>query len=145
MARVIEQFPLSDPITPTEIEQINDWFTAGLKPLWQQLENMQISQLIGCSGAFDTLTDMIDQTDPGTKIRIQQEIKLADFDRIYNLLIKSTTLERRQMKGLESIRIEMIVPSVMFIKLVTDRLKIIKLYQTDFALREGVLYERIFV
>jgi exopolyphosphatase/guanosine-5'-triphosphate,3'-diphosphate pyrophosphatase len=144
MARVIEQFPLSDPITPTEIEQIDEWFTAGLKPLWQQLENIQISQLIGCSGAFDTLTDMIDQTEPGTKIRIQQEIKLADFDRIYNLLIKSTTLERRQMKGLESIRIEMIVPSVMFIKLVTDRLKIIKLYQTDFALREGVLYERIF-
>jgi exopolyphosphatase/guanosine-5'-triphosphate,3'-diphosphate pyrophosphatase len=48
------------------------------------------------------------------------------------------------MKGMESIRIEMIVPSVMFIKLVIDRLNITKIYQTDFALREGVLFERIF-
>lgn len=145
MARVIEQFPLSDPITPTEIEQIDEWFTAGLKPLWQRLENIQISQLIGCSGAFDTIVDLIDRTNPGTKVRISQEIKLSDFEKIYNLLIGSTAEERSQMKGMESIRIEMIVPSVMFIKLIIDRLKIIKIYQTDFALREGVLYERIFV
>ena len=45
---------------------------------------------------------------------------------------------------MESIRIEMIVPSVLFIKLVIDRLKIRKIYQTDYALREGILYERIF-
>jgi len=48
------------------------------------------------------------------------------------------------MKGMESIRIEMIVPSVLLIKLIIDRLNIPKIYQTDFALREGVLYERIF-
>jgi exopolyphosphatase/guanosine-5'-triphosphate,3'-diphosphate pyrophosphatase len=48
------------------------------------------------------------------------------------------------MKGMEPIRIEMIVPAVIFIKLVIDRLNIQKIVQTDFALREGVLYERIF-
>jgi len=32
----------------------------------------------------------------------------------------------------------------LFIKLVIDRLKIKKICQTDFALREGILYERIF-
>jgi exopolyphosphatase/guanosine-5'-triphosphate,3'-diphosphate pyrophosphatase len=45
---------------------------------------------------------------------------------------------------MESIRIEMIVPSVLFIKLVVDRLNIKTIFQTDYALREGVLYERIF-
>ena len=45
---------------------------------------------------------------------------------------------------MESIRIEMIVSSVLFIKLVIDRLNISKIYQTDYALREGILYERIF-
>lgn len=144
MARVIERFPPSNPITPTEINQIDEWFTTKLGPLWQPVENIQITQLIGCSGAFDTIADLIDQTDPGTKTRIHQEIKRKDFERIYKRLINSTTAEREQMKGMESIRIEMIVPSVMFIKLVIDRLKIIKIYQTDFALREGVLFERIF-
>jgi exopolyphosphatase / guanosine-5'-triphosphate,3'-diphosphate pyrophosphatase len=144
MARVIEQIPPSDPITPEETAKINDWFGSRLEPLWKQTKNTQIPLLIGCSGAFDTLVDLIDQTDPGTKTRINQEIKPNDFERIYEILIKSTTAERVKMKGMESIRIEMIVPSVLFIKLVIDRLKIKKICQTDFALREGVLYERIF-
>jgi len=144
MARVIEQLTLSDPITANEIGLINNWFIAGLEPLWERLENIQISMLIGCSGAFDTLVDLIDQTDPGTKARMSQEIKPGDFERVYRRLIGSTTSERIHMKGLESIRIEMIVPSVLFIKLIAETLNINKMYQTDFALREGVLYERIF-
>jgi len=144
MARIIEQIPPSDPITPEEIEQINDWFNSRMEPLWTRLQNIQIPLLIGCSGAFDTLADIIDQTDPGTKTRIKQEIEMDDFNRIYKILIQSTTAERKRMTGMESIRIEMIVPSVLFIKLVIDRLKIKKICQTDFALREGILYERIF-
>lgn len=144
MARIIEQIPLSDPITRDEITQINNWFVSGLDLLWERLKNIQPKVLIGCSGAFDTIVDLIDKTDPGSKVRIHQEIKPTDFERIYNQLIESTTAARNKMKGMESIRIEMIVPSVMFIKLVVDRLRINKIYQTDFALREGVLYERIF-
>ena len=144
MARIIEQIPPSNPITSEEIEQINNWFIGRLEPLWKQVENIRIPLLIGCSGAFDTLTDLIDQTGPGTKTRIKQEIAIADFTRIYETLIKSTTEERKGMIGMEPIRIEMIVPSVIFIKLIVDRLNIRKISQTDYALREGVLYERIF-
>ena len=144
MARVIEQIPISDPITLEEINQVNNWFSSRLELLWQKLNNIQIPLLIGCSGAFDTIADLIDQTDPGTKIRSKQEIEIGDFARIFEILIKSTTDERTKMRGMESIRIEMIVPSVLFIKLVIDRLKIRKIYQTDYALREGILYNRIF-
>jgi len=144
MARVIEQIPPSDPITPDEISQIRNYFENGLESLWKQTESTEVNSLIGCSGAFDTLADLIDQTSPGSKIRIKQELEISDFDRIYQLLIQSTTAEREEMTGMESIRIEMIVASVIFIKLVVDRLNIQKIYQTDFALREGVLSEHIF-
>jgi len=144
MARIIEQIPPSNPITSEEILQINDWFTSRLEPLWTRFQNVQIPLLIGCSGAFDTLIDLIDETDPGTKTRIKQEIKTDDFIRIYEMLIQSTTAERIGLKGMESIRVEMIVPSVLFIKLVIERLKIRNIYQTDYALREGILYDRIF-
>jgi exopolyphosphatase/guanosine-5'-triphosphate,3'-diphosphate pyrophosphatase len=144
MARVIEKFSPSDPITAAEIEQIYRYFESGLNQLWERVGALPISCLIGCSGAFDTIADLMDKTDPGTKIRIRQEIETNDFNRINESLIKSTTTDRMKMKGMESIRIEMIVPSVIFIKLVIDRLKIKKIFQTDFALREGVLYERIF-
>lgn len=144
MARIIEQIPPSDPITPEEISRIISYFGNGLEKLWNKTRNTEISRLIGCSGAFDTLADLIDQTDPGAKTRIKQELTIQDFSRIYRELINSTTAERTAMKGMESIRIEMIVPSVILIKLIVDRLNIQKIAQTDFALREGVLYERIF-
>ena len=144
MARIIEQIPPSDPITTSEIQQINNWFADRLEPLWKQLEHTPVTMLIGCSGAFDSLADLIDQTYPGAKTRIRQEIGLEDFERIYQLLIHSTITERKLMKGLESIRIEMIVPSVIFIKLVIERINIQKIVQTDYALREGILYELIF-
>ena len=144
MARIIEQIPPSDPITLEEIRQINDWFESRLNQLWERLQNIDISMLIGCSGAYDTIVDLIDQTDAGTKTRIRQEITINDFQAIYEKLIGSTTADRMKMKGMESIRVEMIVPSVIFIKMVIERLKIQKIFQTDFALREGVLYDHIF-
>lgn len=144
MARIIEQILPSNPITPEEISLINNYFESRLEPLWNRLHNIQIPVLIGCSGAFDTLADIIDQTNPGTKTRTRQEVKINDFTRIYQMLIYSTIAERIDMKGMESIRVEMIVPSVLFIKLVIDKLKIQKIYQTDYALQEGVLYELIF-
>lgn len=144
MARIIEELPPSDPITMDEIQQIVHRFESRLEPLWQRMQNVYISMLIGCSGAFDSLADIIDQTDAGTKTRIRQEIALDDFNRVYEQLIASTTSQRLKMKGLESIRIEMIVPSVIFIKMVIEKLNIQRILQTDYALREGVLYERIF-
>lgn len=144
MSRIIEQIPPSDPITMEEIRQINNYFESRLELLWKRINNLTITSLIGCSGAFDTLADIIDQTNSGTKRRMRQEVKVSDFERIYRLLIESTTAERTEMKGMEPIRVEMIVPSVIFIKLVIERLNIQKIYQTDYALREGVLYELIF-
>ncbi len=144
MARIIEQIPPSDPITREEISQITDYFESQLHPLWKQLRNTAVSMLTGCSGAFDTLADLIDLTDAGTKTRISQEIRIDDFNRIYKSLVTSTTAERIRLKGMEPIRVEMIIPSVLLIKLVIGKLNIQKIVQTDFALREGVLYDRIF-
>jgi exopolyphosphatase/guanosine-5'-triphosphate,3'-diphosphate pyrophosphatase len=143
IARVIEKIPPSDPITSVEIQQIMQYFELGLSDLWKRLENTQPSVLIGCSGAFDTLTDLIDRTYPGSKLRVQQEIRLVDFYDIYQLLIRSVTAERLKMTGMEPIRVEMIVAAVILIRLVIEKLNINKIFQTDYALREGVLLEHI--
>jgi exopolyphosphatase/guanosine-5'-triphosphate,3'-diphosphate pyrophosphatase len=145
MARVIDRIPPSDPITGYEIDKMVSFFNSHLSELWEVVSKLEVTDLIGCSGAFDTLADLIDHTDPGTKSRVRQEISIIEFERVYELLIGSTIEERVKMKGMESIRIEMIVPAVVFIKLVVDRLNIKKIIQTDFALREGILYECIFV
>ncbi|WP_372773003.1 phosphatase [Mangrovibacterium sp.] len=143
MARVVERFPLSDPILPDERLAIEHWFDEGMSKLWQQLNGTAVSRLIGCSGAFDTLADLIDQTAPGTKARITQDVDMNDFIRITDEIIRSTKAQREHMVAMESLRIEMIVPSFILMQLVVKRLKITKITQTDFALREGVLRDWI--
>jgi exopolyphosphatase/guanosine-5'-triphosphate,3'-diphosphate pyrophosphatase len=143
MARVVEQFSISDPISDDEMVAIETYFNKGLGKLWKQLAGKKTSQLIGCSGAFDTLADLIDQTPPGTKARTQQKISLKDFERVYAEVVHSTKSHREQMTGMEPLRVEMIVPSFIFIQLILKKLQIGEIIQTDFALREGVLYEWI--
>lgn len=143
VARVVEQMPPSEPVTEDEINQIVQWFDDGLLALWKRLKEVPVTTLIGCSGAFNTLTDLIDQTNAGTKARIRQEITVSDFKRILEMLVASTTEQRMAMKGMEPLRVEMIVPAILFIKLVVDKLNIQRIYYTDFALMEGVLLERM--
>lgn len=144
MARIIDQFSLSDPITKEELSIIEKHFEEGLTPLWSQLQNLPVPVLIGCSGAFDTLADLLDGTAPGSKARRLQDIPLADFDRISAQIIHSTKQEREGMTGMEPLRVEMIVPAFILMRLVVSRLKIQQLKQTDFALREGVLFQAIY-
>lgn len=144
VARVVELMPPSDPITESEIRQICQWFDSGLTPLWKRLKEVPITTMVGCSGAFNTLTDLIDQTKAGTKARIQQEITMPDFNRTCEMLLASTTEQRMAMTGMEPLRVEMIVPAMLFIKLIVERLPIQKIYYTDFALMEGVLSERMY-
>ena len=143
MARVVEQFPMADPIRNDEILAIEAYFDQGLSKLWSQLNQTPVTRLIGCSGAFDTLADLIDQTEPGSKARSQQEITIIDFERICSEVIHSTKAQREKMIGMEPLRVEMIVPSIIFIRFILKRLNITKITQTDFALREGVLYKWI--
>lgn len=143
MARIIAEIPPSDPITSEEIKKINDCFENGMSELWNEVSLIRMSCLIGCSGAFDTLADLIDNVKSGIKQRISQEIIVNDFVAVYEKLIKSTIIERRQMIGMESIRIEMIIPAIILIKLILTKLNINKMYQCGYALREGVLYELI--
>ncbi len=143
MARVVEQFPISDPILPAEIAAIENWFTTGLQPLWERMKSEKLTRLIGCSGAFDTLADLIDNTPPGSKARISKSISLAEFQQVSTTIIQSTKLEREQLQAMEPLRVEMIVPAFILIRLVLKKLNIMEITQTDFALREGVLKEWI--
>jgi exopolyphosphatase/guanosine-5'-triphosphate,3'-diphosphate pyrophosphatase len=71
------------------------------------------------------------------------KINTDDFENLYQKLIRSTTQEREQMRGLEPMRIEMIVLACLFVKFIIGKLKIINLYQSNFSLKEGVIYQLI--
>ncbi len=143
MARVVEQFPISDPARIEEIAAIEHYFDEGLQALWEQFGDEPAEHLIGCAGAFDTLADLAEQSPAGEKHRIRFRLSLGEFYRIAGQVIGSSLKERAAMTGMDPLRIEMIVPALVLIRLLIKRLGIHSLTWTGYSLREGVLFEQI--
>lgn len=143
MARIINQFNLTDPISTEEADILRAHFARFHEAAIEHCKTWKVETLIGCSGAFDTIADMIDGVNPGEKLRKTQEISLDSFYHVYNSLLRSTREERLRMKGMDFVRVDLIVPAVIFIEFLVSMNQIKKIIQTDFALREGVFYELI--
>lgn len=141
MARVINNFELSDPIKKEEVETLQKYFANEHKNAVDGCKDQSVEMLVGCSGAFDTIADIIDEVEPGAKQRTTQEITIDDFYKVYEMLLKSTREERLQMKGMDYVRVDLIVPAVILIETLVREIGVNKIIQTDFALREGVVFE----
>ena len=141
MARVINQFQISNPIRANEIQDLKHFFMSAHADAFKKCKLEKVKTLLGCSGAFDTIADMIDQVNPGEKMRITQKITLQDFYSVYERIIQSTHDERIFFKGMDMVRVDLIVPAVILIEQLISNIGIKNIIQTDYALREGVLYE----
>lgn len=148
IARLLSKFKPSDPISIEEIEFISNYLEERLSDLFEEFRRHKITTLVGASGSFETIAAMIKaedadfESETGT-LPESVNIDLADFENLYQRLINSTLKERKQMKGLESMRVEMIVVATLIVKFLLQKLKISTLVQSNFALKEGVVYEAL--
>jgi len=141
IARVLELFPMSDPPTLPEIAEVEKWFG-------EHLENLEVicnlhhpKVLVGCSGAFDTLMDILEAKEPDETIRKSTIFPLDEYYRIHQLLISSDREKRSEIKGVDINRVEMIVVASIFINFILRKLEIRELIHTHFSLKEGVMFE----
>lgn len=145
MARVINRFELSDPVSETQIATLQRYFAEAHRNAILRCRRENVKTLAGCSGAFDTIADILDGVNPGEKQRRMQEITPDEFFMVYRKLIASSRQERLAMKGMDFVRVDLIVPAVILIERLITEVGIEKIILTDFALREGVLYELMHV
>lgn len=141
MSRIINKFIISDPIKPEDIQILQNYYEARYQAAFTKCREEGINTLIGCSGSFDTIADIIDQVNPGEKLRKHQDISLEDFYKVFNKLVHSKRNERMNMIGMDNVRVDLIVPAVLFIELLIKNTGILHITQTGFALREGAAYE----
>jgi len=143
IARLLGKFNPSDPITNDEIEKVEQYIDSELGSLYLVAQKYKPIHLIGSSGTFDTLRDLIienkkpDKNSYGTKQSF--EIELSDYFSLHQQLIKSTYNERLNMKGLEIVRIEMIVLASIFVNFIVRKLGVKSITQSSFSLKEGMV------
>jgi exopolyphosphatase/guanosine-5'-triphosphate,3'-diphosphate pyrophosphatase len=143
MARLLDRFNPSDPITSQEIAAVENYIDNNLTPLYEAVKKYQPTKLIGCSGTFDSFRAMIlaKNGTSTTEIKNQNhyEINLDDYKNLHQELIQSTTAQRRTMKGLEIVRVEMIVLASIFVNFILRKLTLKTMIQSNFAIKEGLM------
>lgn len=144
MARILDKFHPSNPITHKEIMAIEAYIRQGLSQeganLYDAIRNFPTTTLVGTSGSFDTLAALVAARNHpllNVALSTSYEIPLSSFDDIFRKLIDSTAEQRREMPKMDQSRIDLIVPGAIFINFVLTELKIERLFQCGFALKQG--------
>lgn len=142
MARILERFTLSDPITHEEVRALESYFRHELEPLMAAVKKEKPIALIGASGSFDTFYALISH-----RLGLQadsdygRELPLKEYRKLHKELLRSSLAERKAMPGMEPVRVEMIVAATIFVSFVLRACQIKHLYHSEFALKEGVISE----
>ncbi len=145
-ARLLNMFTISNPITQTEINTINLYLTQQLQPLFKAITLFPTTQLIGSSGAFDSIIEMIHGELNGEELvkeKICYTINMLDYNTVAQLVIKSNLSERKNIKGLIPMRFDMIVISCLLINFILKSFSINSLQVSTYSLKEGALVEFI--
>jgi len=142
MARILERFTLSDPITPEEIRALESYFRQELQPLLERVKKEKPTALIGASGSFDTFHAMISLSKGLEADGLHgRELPLKTYRKLHKQLLRSTTEARKAMPGMEAVRVEMIVAATIFVSFVLRACQLKHLYHSEFSLKEGVISE----
>lgn len=145
-ARLLDKFKPSDPITEDEINRIMEYQRRELHPLIEAVKRYKPQELIGSSGAFDSVVDMISgqfNTVCVNEVDTEYDVNLDQYRYIRDKIIASTLKERYDIKGLIGMRADMMVISILLIEFILKEFGIQKMRVSTFSLKEGVIGRKL--
>lgn len=142
VSRLLQLFNPSDPIKNEESEKIVNYLQQELTPLIAAVEQYSPNVLIGSSGSFESYADII--AHKFYSVDILSNKTSFDFDanqlaQIFTEIIASTLDERKQIKGLIDMRVDMIVMSVLLTQAVIKICNPQKITLSTYSLKEGII------
>jgi len=140
VAVLFKNFHHSDPISSTEIQAINAHLTSTLSSLLEELQNHKIKNLIGASGTFDVLENVLVKD---KKHLHHAHLNAQYFYPYYEQLIQTTIKERLAKEDLPNTRADMIVVALVLIQFILQSADIQQITISAYAMKEGLLYEMI--
>ncbi|MGA0109634.1 MAG: hypothetical protein ACO3HG_04115 [Schleiferiaceae bacterium] len=141
VTRLAERFLPSDPTTPAQWAEVDAHLHAELAPLWAAIGAHPCAILLGSSGSFDTLYNVMAHRSGGAELELGQA--RAEFDlntwASTSLAVQQATTEARLlMPGMLAMRAETLHLSARQIDLVLARLNARRMLLSGYALKEGV-------
>lgn len=147
VSRLKEMFVLPDPCRESDLTGLRKFILEELKPLIAEIENHQVESLIGCSGSFDSIADILSIKKEGRPFDFKnQSGGMFVFEDVYLLLnhiTLSTAYQRATMPGLPVFRQQFMVYAAVLIREVMELFGIKNVYLSAYSLKEGAFYETI--
>lgn len=134
------KFNQSDPISKEEMTLLRDSIAQTLSPLFGAMDSFGEMDIVGASGTFDVLADVLD----GRRLNDYcTELSISSFHHFFKRVIPKSLKERLEMSEIPEQRADLIVVALLLIKLVLDHHAFERIIVSKFALKEGVL-KRLF-
>ncbi len=138
--RLMERFMKKDKISQTEMSRLDEYLRQELLPLTNAVHQYQPEVLVGSSGSFDTLNDMLYWKNTGsfapTDI-VGFDYPISEFWKAFEQLVFANHEERMNIGGMIPLRVDMIVVAVCLIKFVLQTYSINEIKISNYALKEG--------
>jgi exopolyphosphatase/guanosine-5'-triphosphate,3'-diphosphate pyrophosphatase len=145
-----ERFLASDPVKPKELRALREEIRAALERPSRELRGSTWQQALGTSGTILALGEALRQRnlrDVDKRTLAAQpagaEIIFSHLERFNERLASMTVTERRSIPGISAQRAEIIVAGGQILEGVMRALGINLLRTCDWALREGVIIDRL--
>jgi exopolyphosphatase / guanosine-5'-triphosphate,3'-diphosphate pyrophosphatase len=140
--RLLERFGQTDPISPSAVSRLNDFFQEQLLDLTNAVHQYAPTVLVGSSGTFDTLVDMavMHETDQWPNPdQTTFSLPITEFYRIFEQFLTRNRTERLALPGMIELRVDMIVVACCLIDYLLKTFGIQEIRTSTFSLKEGTL------
>ena len=145
MARLLEKFNPESPITKNTTEKVEAYFENNLTSLFEAIDRHKPAIMVGASGSYETFYALLKHRLPEKYQEngkaMKKEIFLEDFRGLHHILLKSTHEERKNMPGMEPVRVDMIVLASIFVNFILKKHHFDQMMMSEYALKEGVIAE----
>ena len=154
---IMESFPLgaaalfnaihpSDPFSESDIRQITQRARTDMGPWLAKHRDQEDYLLAGTSGSFESVAEMLYypltfEHLPADKLFL--EVNAKEVGDLQKMLLESTLEERMNWPGLDPERADYIVPAIVLINWMMQKLKAPTLRVIKYGLKEGLLLDRL--
>lgn len=138
-ARLMQAYFHSNPISDTERSAITDVLDRTLGDLKAACAHYKPGLLIGSAGAFESFATLLNNGDDIEDVATMA-LDIKAYRKLAERLLASTHEERTNMKGLISLRVDMIVIAAILTSYILDNIDLNALRLSTYDLKMGVLH-----
>lgn len=141
VARMLERFIASDPVSDRELSLLEQFFAAELFTSAEKSRDMNIKRAIASSGTAQNIARMIrSMNGRDDEVTLNQSsFTRKEFQKFYKSVIAMSSQERKKLTGLDEKRVDLIVPGLILMNVIFSLFKLREVAISDSALREGMV------